>query len=129
MNNAAVSSRCATSRSTKRRKSGGANRRVASTAMPNTARPSDQPVIDGSSSRLTAISTKTSTAAPVNTHHSQPRCGADSVSSAIVAITATPSSTSIENAPARANQDAVGGSGAVSSVAVSGVASSTAVTN
>ena len=97
--------------------------------MPKTARPSDQPLIHGSTSRLTAINTKTSTAAPVNTHHSQPRCGADSVSSAIVAITATPSSTSTENAPARANQDAVGGSGAVSSVAVSVFASSTAVTN
>ena len=87
-----------------------ANRRASRTAMPNTARPSVQPVIVGSSQRLTAISTKTSTAAPVNTHHSQPRCGVDSVSSAIVAITATPGSTSTENAPARAGHDAVGGS-------------------
>ena len=64
----------------------------------------------------------------MNTHHSQPRCGADSASSAIVAITATPSSTSTENAPARANHDAVGCSSADSPAAVSGIASSTAVT-
>ena len=105
-------------------------RTVASSARRcRTARaPATNPVIVGSSSRLTAISTTTSTAAPMNTHHSQPRCGADSVSSAIVAITASPNSTSIENAPARANQDAVGRSGAESSAAVSGFASSTAVT-
>ena len=97
--------------------------------MPNSARPNDHPVIVGSSSRLIAVSRKTSTAALVNTHHNQPRCGADSVSSAIVTITATPNSTSTENAPARASQDAVGCSGADSSAAVSGVMSSTAVTN
>ncbi len=86
-------------------------------------------MIVGSNSRLTAISRKTSTAAAVNTHHSQPHSGAVCVSSAIVTITAMPNNTSTENAPARANQEAVGCSGAESSAADSGIASSTAVTN
>ena len=62
------------------------------------------------------------------THHNQPRSATVQASSPIVAITATPNSTSTENAPARANQDAVGCWGADSSAAVSGVRSSTAVT-
>ena len=85
-------------------------------------------MIVGNSHRLTAISRTVSAAAAVNTHHSQPRCGAVTASSAIVAITATPSSTSTAKAPAREGHDASGPAVVVSSAGASGVASSTAVT-
>ncbi len=76
------------------------------TAMPNSARPRLQPVMVGSSRRLTAIATIVSAAAPTNTHHSQPSHGAVHADTASVAITAMPTRTSTANAPARVGQAA-----------------------
>jgi hypothetical protein len=82
----------------------------------------------GSSSRLTSMANNVTPAAAVTTHHNQPRSGAVHATNSIVAITATPSSTSTANAPARAGHDASDSPVVVSSAGASGVASSTAVT-
>ena len=74
--------------------------------MPNSARPRLHPVNAGSNHRFSTVAMKASTTTATYTHHSQLHCDVVSASSHIVAITATPGSTSTASAPARAGQEA-----------------------